>query len=121
MSSNENGFEDMANHFGKLAKVDPEKISIQSLESAAEYYVEKLMPAIPTSLFKKKHARDQVKVVMLDDEVKVVFENTAFYWRFLDKGTTRLKALNFKDGTWEQNKIKIEDIMTRKLIEELGE
>lgn len=121
MSSNDNGFEDMANHFGKLAKADPEKISKESLKEAAETYVKELIPNIPVSLMKKKHAKDQVKVEVSDDEIKVVFEETVFYWRFLNNGTTNLKALHFKERTWEQNKEKIQDIMTNKLIEELGE
>lgn len=121
MSNNNNGFEDMSKHFGKLAKVDPEKISKESLEAAAEFYIEKLIPNIPVSLFKKKHAKDQVKVEVVDDGINVVFEDTAFYWRFLENGTTNMKAVHFKAGTWDQNKEKIQDIMTNKLIEELGE
>lgn len=119
MPSNNNGFADMSKHFGKLAKVDPEKISKESLEEAANFYMEKLIPNIPVSLFDKKHARDQVKVEVVDDGIEVVFEGTAFYWRFIENGTVNIKATHFKQGTWEQNKEKIQDIMTRKLLEEL--
>lgn len=121
MSSNENGFEDMSNHFGKLAKVDPGKISEKSLNEAADFYIKQVIPLIPVSKRKGKHAKDMMKVVVTDDGVEAVFEDDAFYWRFLDKGTTKFKALNFKEKAWQQNKEKIQDIMTRKLIEELGE
>lgn len=121
MPSDLNGFNDMANHFGKLSKVDVEKVSKESIQEAAEYYVDKMIPNIPMSLMNKKHARDQLLVEIQDDQVIVKFEDTAFYWRFLENGTKNLKAQHFASGTWEQNKEKIEDIMTKKLIEELGE
>ncbi|EDP67308.1 hypothetical protein CAT7_07448 [Carnobacterium sp. AT7] len=120
MSSNNNGFADMSKHFGKLVKVDVEKISLDSLQEAAEYYVEKMIPNIPVSLMKKKHAKDHIKVEIQDEQVAVIFEDTAFYWRFIENGTVNLKAQHFASGTWEQNQEKIQDIMTKKLIEELG-
>lgn len=120
MSSNNNGFSDMAKHFGQLSKVDVDKVSMESIQEAAEYYIEKMIPKIPVSLMNKKHARDQLIVDIQDDQVVVMFEETAFYWRFLENGTNKLKAQHFASGTWEQHKEKIEDIMTKKLIKELG-
>lgn len=120
MLNNNNGFSDMAKHFGELSKVDVEKISRESIKEAAEYYVEKMIPKIPKSLINKKHARDQLIVEVQDNQIVVRFEDTAFYWRFLENGTNKLKAQHFASGTWEQNKGKIEDIMTKKLIKELG-
>lgn len=115
----DNGFEDMSNHFGKLSRVDPKKISEKSLQEAADFYVSKLIPLIPVSKRKGKHAKDMISVVTDDEGFKVIFEDDAFYWRFLDKGTTKIKALNFKDKTWQQNKGRIESIMTEKLLREL--
>lgn len=115
----DNGFEDMASHFGKLSQVDPKKISEESLQEAAEFYMSKLIPLIPVSKRNGKHAKNMASVVADDEGFKVVFEDDAFYWRFLDKGTTKIKALNFKEKTWQQNKGKIETIMTKKLLKEL--
>ncbi len=117
MANNNNGFADLADYFGELSRVDPKKISLESLEDAASFYLEKLLPRIPRSLLKKKHMKDQIKVVVEDDQVKVQFDGTAFYWRFAENGTTKQKAQHFASGTYEQNKEKIEEIMTRKILD----
>lgn len=120
MPSNNNGFNDMSKKFGRLAKVNVEKVSRESIIEAAEYYIEKMIPSIPTSLMKKKHAKDQLIIEIQDEQVIVKFESTAFYWRFIENGTVNLKAQHFASGTWEQHREKIQDIMTKKLTEELG-
>lgn len=114
----DNGFADMANHLGTIAEVT-QKVTIESLEKAAEFYTEKLIPSIPKSLLKKKHAADHVKVELKDEEVVVSFEDTAYYWRFPENGTTNQKAQHFASGTFEQNKSQIEKIMTEKLLDEM--
>ncbi|OJG57021.1 hypothetical protein RV08_GL002256 [Enterococcus mundtii] len=106
----------MADYLGNLAKVDPKQISMESLEEAANFYLKNLMPNIPKSLIKKEHMKDHVKVVIDKDSVKVQFEDTAFYWRFAENGTTNQKAQHFASGTYEQNKERIEDIMTKKIL-----
>ncbi|HFX3823002.1 TPA: HK97-gp10 family putative phage morphogenesis protein [Enterococcus faecium] len=116
MLGNKNGFSEMSDYLGNLSKVDPKKISIESLEEAANFYMKQLLPKIPKSLLKKKHMKDHVKVVVEDDRVKVQFEDTAFYWRFAENGTTKQRAQHFASGTYEQNKEKIEEIMTRKIL-----
>ncbi|EOB3454986.1 HK97-gp10 family putative phage morphogenesis protein [Enterococcus hirae] len=115
-SKNKNGFADMADYFGNLAKVDPKQISMESLEEAANFYLKNLMPNIPKSLMNKEHMKDHVKVVIDKDSVKVQFEDTAFYWRFAENGTTSQKAQHFASGTYEQNKERIEEIMTKKIL-----
>lgn len=115
-SNNKNGFAEMADFLGNLSKVDPKKLSLDALEEAASFYLEKLLPRIPKSLLKKKHMREQIKVVVEDDRVKVQFEDTSFYWRFAENGTSKQRAQHFASGTYEQNKEKIEEIMTRKIL-----
>lgn len=116
MPSNKNGFAEMADILGELSRVDPVKVSIESLEEAANFYVEQMLPHIPKSLMKRKHMRDQIKVVVEKDKVRVAFEDTAFYWRFAENGTVNQKAQHFASGTYEQNKTKIEEIMTKKIM-----
>ncbi|MFS0941912.1 HK97-gp10 family putative phage morphogenesis protein [Enterococcus thailandicus] len=116
-SNNKNGFAEMADFLGNLSKVDPKKLSLDALEEAANFYLEKLLPRIPKSLLKKKHMREQIKVVVEDDRVKVQFEDTSFYWRFAENGTSKQRAQHFASGTYEQNKEKIEEIMTRKILD----
>lgn len=109
----------MSKYTSHLTKVNPEKISLESLKEAAEYFSEKLRPLIPKSLIKKEHMKDHLKISVEDEKVVVYFEETSFYWRFAENGTVKMKAQHFVAGTWEQEKTNIEDIMTRKLLKEL--
>ncbi|ENZ5632718.1 HK97-gp10 family putative phage morphogenesis protein [Enterococcus hirae] len=116
MLSNKNGFSEMSDYLGNLSRVNPKKITLESLEDAANFYLKQLLPNIPKSLLKKKHMNEQIKVVVENDQVKVQFEETAFYWRFAENGTTKQRAQHFASGTYEQNKETIEEIMTKKII-----
>lgn len=120
MPSNKNGFAEMSDILGELSRVDPVKVSLESLEEAANFYVDKMLPRIPKSLMKRKHMRDQIKVVVEKDRVIVAFEDTAYYWRFAENGTTNQRAQNFASGAYEQNKNKIEEIMTQKIMDLWG-
>lgn len=115
--ANENGFADMATKLGTLAKVT-EKVTMESLEDAAIFYMDKLIPYIPVSLLKKKHAKDHVKVEVKNDEVVVIFEDTAYYWRFPENGSANQKAQHFASGTFEQHKQKIEELMVKRILNE---
>lgn len=115
MADKDNGFKDMADFLGNVARVDTARLTIESLTDAANFYVEKLIPRIPRSLLKKDHMRDQVKVEIEDDKVKVMFDDTAYYWRFAENGTPKQKAQHFASGTFEQNRNEIEKIMTKQI------
>ncbi|EHZ9207513.1 HK97 gp10 family phage protein [Enterococcus faecalis] len=114
----DNGFLDMADHLGTLTKVT-DKVATDSLEEAANFYVSKLIPRVPKSLLKKKHMRDQIKVEYTKEGIEVAFEDTAFYWRFAENGTTNQRAQHFASGTFEQYKNQIEKIMTKKIINKM--
>ena len=116
MSANNNGFKDMADYLGRLSSINPEKVTLESLTEAANFYVEKLAPRVPRSLLKKEHARDHLVVKIEKNRVKVVFEDTAFYWRFPENGTANQKAQHFASGTYQQYKEDIENIMAKKLL-----
>lgn len=118
MVQNNNGFVDMQEHLGVLSNVS-KKVTLESLEAAANFYVAKLLPNIPRSLLNKKHMADHVKVVVENEQVVVYFENTSFYWRFAENGTKQQKAQHFASGTWEQYQNQIETIMTEQIIKEM--
>lgn len=111
-----NGFKDVADYLGNILRADPQKVSIESLTNAANFYTEKLIPQIPKSLLKKEHMRDHVKVVVEEDQVKVVFDDTAFYWRFVENGTPNQRAQHFASGTFEQYREQIEKLMTEEIM-----
>ncbi|EJV04389.1 HK97-gp10 family putative phage morphogenesis protein, partial [Enterococcus faecalis] len=54
-----------------------------------------------------------------NEGVEVVFEDTAFYWRFAENGTVNQKAQHFASGTFEQYKSQIEMIMTKKIMNKM--
>ncbi|WP_285122493.1 HK97-gp10 family putative phage morphogenesis protein [Lactococcus petauri] len=119
MLKNNNGFQDMLDYTSQLAKVDPEKVTLESLDEAAQFFVEKLLPNVPRSLMKKQHMRDHIKIEVGEDRVSISFEDTSFYWRFVENGTVNMKAQHFVEGTWQQQKSNVEDIMTKKIIKEM--
>ncbi|NCB82636.1 MAG: HK97 gp10 family phage protein [Bacilli bacterium] len=119
MSSNNNGFQEMLDYTTRLAQVNIDKVSIESLENAASFFVEKLLPNIPKSLMNKKHMKDHVKIEIGDDRVTVYFEDTSFYWRFIENGTSIIQAEHFVEGTWQQHKETIQDIMSNELLKEM--
>ncbi|MDN5628834.1 MULTISPECIES: HK97-gp10 family putative phage morphogenesis protein [Lactococcus] len=119
MLKDNNGFQDMLDYTSRLSQVDPQKVTLESLNEAAQYFVDKLLPNIPRSLMKKKHMKDHIKVDVEDDKVTIYFEDTSFYWRFVENGTVKMKAQHFVEGTWQQQKSNVEDIMTKKIIKEM--
>lgn len=114
-----NGFEEMAAYTSRLTKVNPEKVSKESILEAANFFLEKLIPVIPKSLRNKKHMRDHVKIEVEDDKVIIYFDETSYYWRFAENGTSKIQAVHFVESTWQQNKEMIENIMTQKLLKEM--
>lgn len=114
----DNGFQDMSDHFGNLTKVT-DKVTLESLEEAANFYVSKLLPRIPVSLKKKNHMKDHIKVEIVEEEIIVKFDDMQFYWRFVENGTVNQKAQHFASGTFEQYKNQIESIMIKKVMENM--
>ncbi|WP_232217877.1 HK97-gp10 family putative phage morphogenesis protein [Brochothrix campestris] len=64
--------------------------------------------------------RDHVKVIIENEQIRVVFEDTAFYWRFVENGTVNQRAQSFASGTYAQNKTKIESLMSKQLLKEMS-
>lgn len=110
-----NGFENMADFLGNISKVDMRKVTMESLEEAANFYLEQLKPNIPKSKYSKEHMRDHVSVTVNDDSVAVAFDDEAYYWRFVENGTPKQKAQLFASKTYKKNREKIEAIMVKKI------
>ena len=68
MLSNKNGFSEMSDYLGNLSKVDPKKISIESLEEAANFYMKQLLPKIPKSYEQNKQ---QIEEIMTKKIIKM--------------------------------------------------
>lgn len=121
---NNNGFADALKQIKTLLKVD-KKVTLEGLEAAAEYFVKKLKPRIPVSDRNKKHLRDMLKIVVLNDKVQVAFGVDGWYWHLVEHGhkkrgsSGRVKGRHFVRNTWDSENKKIEEIMLNKIIKKM--
>ncbi|KRN31634.1 HK97 gp10 family phage protein [Liquorilactobacillus mali] len=112
----DNGFEDLAR---QLKQIDIGKSVVKSsLEEAADFYLQKLRPNVP-SWGSGHHAKDDLSVKINEDGVQVVFGEKSYYWYFVENGTKKQRAQHFARNTLEQNRSKIEQIMLKKIESEL--
>lgn len=124
MVANNNGFLDALEQINTLLDVN-EKVALDALEEAANYFVEKLRPRIPRSKKNKKHLQDALKVVVKKDMVQVVFEDWAFYWHLVEHGhrvgptRKKVKGRHFVRNTMTAEGKKIEEIMLSKIIKKM--
>ncbi|WP_261809551.1 HK97-gp10 family putative phage morphogenesis protein [Levilactobacillus humaensis] len=115
--SDGNGFEDLAE---KLSNIHiGETVAISALEEAADFYLEQLIPRIPESVLNKEHARDHIHVKVENNEVNVAFDDKGWYWIFPENGTIYQRATHYARGTFQQNRSRIEEIMTRKIMSKM--
>lgn len=122
---NNNGFADMLKQTKQLLNVN-EKVTLDVLEEAAEYFARKLKPRIPVSKRNTWHLRDKLKVVVKRDMVQVVFEDVGWYWHLVEHGHKkrggrgRVKGSHFVRNTWNAESKKIEEMMLSKIIQKMG-
>lgn len=122
--NNNNGFSDALDRINTLLKVD-QKVSMDVLEEAANYFVDKLKPRIPVSKKNKDHLRDSLKVVVKKDMVQVVFDVDSFYWHLVEhghrkaNGKGKVKGRHFVQNTWDTDGDKVAEIMTQKIIKKM--
>lgn len=122
MPTNNNGFADALKQMKTLLNVD-QKVTLSTLEEAAEYFVEKLRPKIPVGYTKR--LRDGLKVVVKTDMVQVVFEGNTFYWHLVEHGHKkrggrgRVKGRHFVRNTWNAESNRIEQIILDKIIKKM--
>lgn len=121
---NNNGFADMLKQTKTLLNVN-KKVTLEVLEEAAEYFAKKLKPKIPISDRNTKHLREQLKVIVKNDMVQVVFDGSGWYWYLVEHGHKkrgrpgRVKGRHFVRNTWDAENKKIEEIMLNKIIKKM--
>lgn len=121
---NNNGFADALKQMKTLLNVD-HKVTLSVLEEAADYFAEKLKQRIPVSNRNSKHLRDQLKVIVKNDMVQVVFEDGGWYWHLVEhghkksNGRGRVKGQHFVRNTWNAESEKIEKLMLDKIIKRM--
>lgn len=121
---NNNGFANALKQMKTLLKVD-QKVTLEVLEEAAQYFAKQLKPRIPRSNRNKKHLADMIKVVVKNDMVQVGFEQAGWYWYLVEHGHKkagsrgRVKGRHFVRNTWDAENKKIELIMLDKIIKKM--
>ena len=119
---NNNGFADALKQMKTLLKVD-QKVTLDVLEEAANYFAKRLKPRIPVDT---GHLRDNLKVVVKKDMVQVKFEGNTFYWHLVEHGHKkpfgrgRIKGRHFVRNTWDAESNKIESILTDTILKKMG-
>ncbi|OAK72687.1 HK97-gp10 family putative phage morphogenesis protein [Lederbergia galactosidilytica] len=124
MTANNNGFADMLKEMKTLLKVD-EKVTLDVLEEAAEYFAKQLKPRIPKTARNKKHLIDTLKVVVKGDEVQVIFDDESWYWHLAEHGHRkrggrgRVRGAHFVQNTWDAENEKLANMMADKIIKKM--
>lgn len=120
---NNNGFADALERLRTIMNVDKE-VTLDALEAAANYFVQKLRPKIPISERNKKHMKDVLKIVVKGDMVQVIFEGNS-YWYLVEhghkksKGKGRVKGQHFVRNTLDAENDKLAEIMLGKIIKKM--
>ena len=124
--NNNNGFAEALNRINTLMDVGQD-VEMDALTKAAKYFANKLRKNIKASdKSKQKHMRDSLKVVVKNDMVSVIFEDTAWYWYLAEHGHKkaggkgRVKGLHFVRNTIDTEKSELERIMLNQILNELG-
>ena len=122
--ANHNGFADALKQINTLINVN-QQVALDTLEEAAQYFVEKLRPKIPTSKRNKKHLQDALKVDVKGDRVQVIFEGDFFYWHLVEHGHRKVnggkvKGRHFVRNTIDKESEKIASMMLNKIIKKMG-
>lgn len=121
--NNNNGFLEALEQINTLMNVN-QQVSLDALEEAANYFVDKLRPKIPKSKLSKNHLRDALKVVVQKDMVQVVFEDWAGYWHLVEHGHKsvggkKIKGAHFVQNTVDGESEKLSEIMLNKIIKKM--
>lgn len=122
--ANNNGFVEVLEQMNRLIDVD-QRVTLEALEEAASYFVNKLMPKIPKSIKNKKHLKDTLKIIVVNDMIQVIFDDESFYWHLVEHGHKsstgrRVKGRHFVRNTIDAESEKISQIMLEKISKKIG-
>lgn len=116
----QNGFEDALKNLKTVVNVN-QKVTLAVMTEAAEYFAEQLRKEFTRSDINKKHAADEIKVVVSKDVVQVVFADGGWYW-YLDEhghkkrnGRGRVRGNQTVRKTMEKESKKLEQMILAKL------
>lgn len=120
---NRNGFADALQQINTLMNVK-QKVQLDVLEEAAEYFARKLRGNIPLGPG-TVHLQEEIKVVIHKDYISVQFSDKAWYWSLAEhghrkaNGKGRVKGKHFVRNTIDSESKKILDILTSKILKKM--
>ncbi len=123
MTGNRNGFADALNRLNTLMDVGQE-VDLDVLEEAANFYASKLKPLIPKG-DGNQHLQDELKVVIKNGHVQLIFSDKAWYWHLVNHGHKkrggkgRVKGHHFVRKALNQHGPKTAELMQKKIIEKM--
>lgn len=116
----QNGFEDALKNLKIVVNVN-QKVTLDIMTKAAEYFAEQLRKEFTRSDINKKHAADDIKVVVSKNAAQVVFGDDGWYW-YLDEhghkkrnGRGRVRGNQVVRKTMEKESKKLEQMILEKL------
>ncbi|MGI6154436.1 MAG: hypothetical protein ACOYEB_00610 [Enterococcus lemanii] len=116
----QNGFEDALKNLKTVVNVN-QKVTLDIMTEAAEYFAEQLRNEFTRSKINKKHAADAIEVIVSKDVVQVVFGDDGWYW-YLDEhghkkrnGRGRVRGNQVVRKTMEKESKKLEQMILNKL------
>ena len=115
-----NGFEEALMKMKTVVNVN-EKVTLNIMKEAAEYFANQLRKEFTRSNQNKEHAADAVKVVVTKDVIQVVFGDDGWYW-YLDEhghkkrnGRGRVRGNQTVRRTMNQESKKLEQMILSRL------
>lgn len=119
----DNGFADALNKLNTVMDIN-KQVEIDVLEQAANYFVQQLRSAIPIGPG-DVHLKNELKVVVKNDMVQVIFSGKAWYWTLVEHGHKKaggkgkVKGRHFVRNTVDSEGQKIADMMAQKIIQKM--
>ena len=123
MNGNRNGFADALNQLNTIMNVGQE-VDLDVLEEAAKYFANKLKPLIPKGEG-SQHLQDELKVVVKQDYVQLIFTDKAWYWHLVNQGHKkrggkgRVKGSHFLRKALDQHGPKTAELMKNKILNKM--
>ncbi|ERM91894.1 hypothetical protein O163_08135 [Caldanaerobacter subterraneus subsp. yonseiensis KB-1] len=118
-----NGLQDILNELKKKSE-NISKLENEALRNAAQIVKEAAEQKAPVSKAKKEHMKDNIIISNISTSqgvkyIKVGVKKDFYYAKFVEFGTTKMKARPFMQPAYEENIEKIQQAMINTLKEGL--
>lgn len=122
--ANKNGFETAMDQLKTVAKVN-EKVALETLEEAAEYFVSVLKPQLKKSNVSKEHMVDALQIKIEKGKVIAYFEDFGWYWYLVEHGHTKANSKGRVKGKFtikkvvDEEKKQLEKMMKQSILKKM--